>query len=258
MARKIFYLILVLVLALSFQMTQAANSNVTFTITNYTGRAITEVYLYPTYSSSWGKARNLSGWIRSNSSGPITVTTAEVNRNCSWSLRVGFNASYYVTYVEWEDVDLASYIGGNLEIYETGSGWEISLADDSDFYGGGSGYNGGSTYNGGSSYTAMEFKLFNNSGRAITEVYLYPAGSSSWGKCRNVSRIADGSSTTIRLTSTELRNSRGWCLRIGFDYPRYVSYCEWSDVDLNDYLGGTMEVGCYFDGYWYINSSSSL
>lgn len=265
MTKKIISLLLTLAFLLSFPVSFAdgaaaklgTNSQYTFQITNLSGRAITEVYLYPAYSGSWGKTRNLAGWIRNNETGTITVTAAEVARNCTWNLRIGFNYSYYVSYAEWEDIDLNSYLGQTLEVSATYDGWEISLQDDSySDYNWGTGSNGSS--GSGTGYTSLEFKIFNNSGRAITEVYIYPEGSSSWGSIRNNKWIYDGQSTTIRLNSNEAKSNRKWCLRIGFDYSRYVSYAEWSDVDLSDYLGGTMQVGCYFDGYWYINNSTSF
>ena len=75
---------------------------------------------------------------------------------------------------------------------------------------------------------------------------------------RNSRRVYDGNQTTVKLTSTELYSSFTWNIRIGFDVgKRTWSYVEWEDVDLRDYLGGTMMVSRYSDGGYYIKPYNS-
>ena len=208
-----------------------------FIIANTSGASITEVYIYPSYTNSLGKARN-NGWIYNNSEGKVAVTSREAQWDCLWNIRMSIkiNRTYY--WITFEDQDLSDFLGYRVSFTVDGNGYysfEYPNEYTNDMPDG----------------SVLTFTLYNDSGRDITEVYIYSDGASRWGKARNSKWIYDGKSTRISLTRTEVTTSRDYKIRIGFDYGWYVSYAEFN-MDTRDYLGGTMRVSRTSSGGYQI------
>ncbi|MBQ4451376.1 MAG: hypothetical protein II912_03270 [Clostridia bacterium] len=209
-------------------------------IANITTASITEIYLFPSYSSSLGQPRNKE-WIYTGSGATFSVTRLEAQRDCLWNLQLNFKQGWHAYYYRWEDLDLSALLGEMLvvEVLENGD-YNLRYLDDDEYGDDPANY-------------ANYFNVLNDTGYPITEIYIYKNGSSRWGSVRNSRRVYDGNQTTVKLTSTELYSSFTWNIRIGFDVgKRTWSYVEWEDVDLRDYLGGTMMVSRYSDGGYYI------
>ncbi len=94
--------------------TAAATS---FTLRNYAGFSISEVYLYPDGAASWGKARNTTGWLYKNSSMEILVTEEEKSLNTLFSLNFCFYLDGRAYYMENSGLDLYDILGRTITIY---------------------------------------------------------------------------------------------------------------------------------------------
>ena len=195
---------------------------------NNTGASITEVYLYPNYSSSLGAARN-KGWIYAQNSGVISITAAEARRNCLWNMKIMFKPGNGRAFsVTWEDIDLQSYLGRVVEIKVNDNGtYNMSVVNQSSNIG---------------------FTFYNDLGYTISEIYFYPANSSTWGQMRNNRALADQGSIYINFNSTESTSSARWCMRIQLQISGSWYYVEFDDVDLNYYNGSTMVLTINYSG----------
>lgn len=88
-----------------------------FTLQNYAGFSISEVYLYPDGAASWGKARNTSGWLYKNSSMEVEVTEEELKLNTTFTLNFCFYLSGQAYYSEYEGLRLRDIMGRTVTIY---------------------------------------------------------------------------------------------------------------------------------------------
>ncbi|MBQ9409437.1 MAG: serine protease [Clostridia bacterium] len=87
-----------------------------FTIKNYAGFSISEVYLYPDGAKSWGQARNKSGWLNNNSQMSFTVTDEEATQDTLWTLNFCFYYQKRPYYMDWDGIDLKRLLGRTLVI----------------------------------------------------------------------------------------------------------------------------------------------
>lgn len=99
-----------------------------FTLRNYAGFSISEVYLYPDGAASWGKARNTSGWLYKNSSMDIAVTDEEATLNTLFSLNFCFYYNKQAYYMEYKGLKLREILGRTITIYmENGNSIRIEI-----------------------------------------------------------------------------------------------------------------------------------
>ena len=198
---------------------------------NNTGASITEVYIYPNYSSKVGDARN-KGWIKKQQSGIITITATEARRDCLWNMIIVFKPqSGYSFRVTWEDLDLSYYLGNVVEITVTDNGYyNIHVID--------------------GSYSSLEFDFYNDTGYTLTEVYFYAANSSSFGQPRNTKELYDQGSLHIKFNQVEATSTVQWNMRIYFKQGYRTYYVEYEDVDLSYFNNGTLVVTIDRDGYF--------
>lgn len=190
-----------------------------FTLLNMSGHSITEVYFYPSYNRTWGNARNRS-WIYNGREAVLSFTSAEMRLNTDWSVRIGFDKGRYVTYALWEGVSPAELVSAQ---------YITVVANDQ----------GGFTLDYGGSDTTVDTNLFtilNMTGLAITEVYFYPISNSTWGNPRNKDWIYNGGEETMRFNYNELGLNVEWCMTIGLNRGRYVSYVTWEGITLEDFV----------------------
>lgn len=232
--RRIFAFALMLVFVLmSMNLTASAASGNSFTLLNMSGLSISEVYIYPSYNSNWGNARNRS-WIYNGNEANISFTNAEMRVNTDWSIRIGFNKGSYISYALWEDVNPADLINAGTIIVTTNESGGYTI----DFGG-----TGPATYGNG-------FTLLNMTGLSITEIYFYPINNSVWGDCRNRNWVYNGDEAEISFTSNEMMIDVEWCMRIGFNRGRYVSYVCWEGLTLEEFVdSGYVTVMTNGDGY---------
>ncbi len=214
-----------------------------FIIANTSGVSIQEVYIYPNYTSSMGQPRT-NGWIYNNTEGKVSLTTREIQWDCLWNIRLTVRINYRNYFITFEDQDITAYLGYRVVFTVDENGYysfEYPDANDDVMPDG----------------SVLSFTLYNDSGKDITEVYIYREGSSRWGQARNSSGkwIYDGRSLRINMSYTEVTTSRDYMIRIGFDYGRYVSYWEFP-IDTLDYLGGTMRVSRNSSGSYQIEPMS--
>ena len=94
--------------------TSAATS---FTLRNYSGLSISEVYLYPDNAAAWGKARNTSGWLNRNSSIDVEVTEEEKSLNTRFTLNFCFYLHQRPYFAEYEGLALRDVLGRTITIY---------------------------------------------------------------------------------------------------------------------------------------------
>ena len=206
----------------------ATPSSTQMQINNNTGASITEVYIYPNYSAKVGDARN-KGWIRKQESGIVSMTAVEARRDCLWNMTVVFKPQNgYAFKVTWEDLDLSYYLGETVEFKVNDDGtYNMSVV----------------------SYTGdIELDFYNDLGYTISEVYFYPANSSTFGQTRNNKAIDDQDSIHIKFNATESSSSAVWYLRITLAINGYWYWVEFEDVDLDYYNGGTMVLTINRDG----------
>lgn len=198
-------------------------SSKSFTLLNMSGSSITEVYLYPSYNSSWGDPRNTQ-WIYNGREATITFTNSEYNMSyTTWNMRIGINKGYYVSYYLWEDVSPSDLVSSEtVTLLANGYGGYTLDYD---------------AANSGTNYTDKNyFTIYNYSGNPIIEVYLYPMNSSNFGKMRNSGWISSGDSVTVYMTSNELNMNIDWCMRIGVRKSGRAYYTYWNNVDLSDLI----------------------
>ena len=217
-----FALTLVMLLA-SMNLTASAASysygSNSFNLLNMSGHSITEVYFYPSYNSTWGNARN-RGWIYNGREATLSFTSAEMRLNTEWSMRIGFDKGRYVSYALWEDISPAELVEAqNVTVYANEQGGYTLDYD-------------GTTPTGDDN----EFTILNMTGLAITEVYFYPASNSTWGNSRNREWIYNGDEETMRFSYNELGLNVEWCMTIGLNRGRYVSYITWEGLTLADFV----------------------
>ncbi len=98
---------------IKFGMSEATS----FTLRNYAGFSISEVYLYPENAASWGKARNTSGWLYKNSSMEVQVTEEEKTLNTLFTLNFCFYLNQRPYYTTYEGLDLREILGRTITIY---------------------------------------------------------------------------------------------------------------------------------------------
>ncbi|MBE5791955.1 MAG: serine protease [Clostridia bacterium] len=94
----------------------SANTN-SFTLRNYAGFSISEVYLYPDGAASWGKARNTAGWLNKNSSLEVEVTDEEKTLNTTFTLNFCFYLSGRAYYMDYTGLSLRDILGRTITIY---------------------------------------------------------------------------------------------------------------------------------------------
>ncbi len=197
----------------------SSSSSNSFTLLNMSGHSITEVYFYPSSNRTWGNARN-RGWISNGREANLSFTSAEMRLNVEWSIRIGFDMGRYVSYVLWDEVSPAELVAAQyITVYGNAQG----------------GYTldyGGSDID----VDENQFTLLNMSGLAITEVYFYPVSNSTWGNARNKSWIYNGQEEDMQFNYSELGLDVEWCMRLGFNMGRYVSYVYWDGLTLADFV----------------------
>ena len=88
-----------------------------FTMRNYAGFSISEIYLYPEGSSNWGKVKNTSGWLYKNESMVIRVTDEEAAADTLYNLNFCFYYNKYPCYMQYEGIDIAEILGRTITIY---------------------------------------------------------------------------------------------------------------------------------------------
>ena len=88
-----------------------------FTMRNYAGFSISEIYLYPEGSSNWGKVKNTSGWLYKNESMVIRVTDEEALADTLYSLNFCFYYNKKSYYVQYNGIDIADILGRTITIY---------------------------------------------------------------------------------------------------------------------------------------------
>ena len=88
-----------------------------FTLRNYAGFSISEVYLYPDGAASWGKARNTSGWVYKNSSMEITITDEEATLNTLFTLNFCFYYNQRPYYMTYDGLKLRDILGRTITVY---------------------------------------------------------------------------------------------------------------------------------------------
>lgn len=88
-----------------------------FTLKNYAGFSISEVYLYPDGAASWGKARNTSGWLNKNASLEVEVTEEEKTLNTTFTLNFCFYLNQRAYYADYSGLSLREILGRTLTIY---------------------------------------------------------------------------------------------------------------------------------------------
>ncbi len=99
-----------------------------FTLQNYAGFSISEVYLYPDNAASWGKARNTSGWLYKNSSMEIEVTEEEKALNTLFTLNFCFYLNQRPYYTTYEGLALRDILGRTITIYmEAGNNIRLEI-----------------------------------------------------------------------------------------------------------------------------------
>ncbi len=210
-----------------------------FILANTAGCSISEVYIYPNYSSSLGQPRN-TGWIYNNSEGKVSITSREAQWDCLWNIRLAVKINRRNYFLTLEDQDLSDYLGYRVvfTVDEYGDYSFVYPDEDSAMPDG----------------SVLSFTLYNDSGRDITEVYIYKEGSSRFGQARNSGGkwIYDGKSMRITMTRTEVTTSRDYIIRISFDGGYWYDVHYEFRMDTMDYLGGTMRVCRDGNGNYFI------
>ena len=216
-------------------------------VNNNTGASITEIYIYPNYTTKVGDARNKGLYDTTENkkgdqwqtvcpevpSGIISITEVEARRDCLWNMTVVFKPQGgYAFRCNWEDLDLSDYLGQVVEFTVTDDGHymmsTVSLADN------------------------IAFSVYNDTGFVISEVYFYTLNSTSFGLPRNTKQLRDQDSIDIKFNSVESSSSAQWCLRAMFPIDGWTYYVEFEDVDLTYYNGGTMVMSINRDGELYL------
>lgn len=219
-------LAMTLVIMLLSSLVPAFAASNSFTLYNYTGQSITEIYLYPSYNSKFGNPRNTKGYVYDRGSVTISVTSQEANLNCSWNLRITLRDSKYrSTWYVWEELNLSSLLGDQLNLTCTSDG-HLNLAS------------------AGSPDTTVNrsVKVTNLTGDSMTEVYIYPSNNSKWGNSRTTGWIYNGYSSTFAMTSAETAVNTGWNITICFRSGNRAYSVTWSDWDINWILGKELTV----------------
>ncbi len=206
-----------------------------FQINNNTGASITEVYIYPNYTTKAGDARN-KGWIRSGQNAIVSVTSAEARRDCLWNFCLVFKPQNKRAFsVTWQDMELEYLLGEIVEVYVDDYGdYQLQYTEM------GSG---------------LEFDIYNDTGYIFTEVYVYHSNSSAWGKTRNTREINDQGKVHISLNATETGSNAEWNLHIEVRLGRSYYNITFEGVPLEDYNNGTMYVHVNSQGYWYLSDT---
>lgn len=206
-----------------------------FTLTNMTGCAISEVYIYPTYNSNCGQCRN-KNWIYNGGSVTISFTNAEMNLYTDWSFRVCFtkNGRYY--YSQWDNVNPSDFVYAGSVMLTSNEYGGMTL----DYGGSGSGTESGT------------FTLLNMTGGSITEIYFYPMNNSNWGQLRNANWVLNGGEVKIRFTANELAVDTPWCMRLGLASGKY-SFIYWENISLEDFVDSGYVTITMRNGEYYID-----
>ena len=87
-----------------------------FTVKNAAPFAISEVYLYPGASASWGDARNRDGWLLRDGSLTVNVSGEELSLHTTWTLNVCFYLDNRPYYFEYKGFLLKDVLGHTLTI----------------------------------------------------------------------------------------------------------------------------------------------
>ncbi|MBQ3668686.1 MAG: serine protease [Clostridia bacterium] len=88
----------------------------TFTILNDAPFSISEVYLYAYGAASWGKARNVSGWLYKGESMEFTVTDEEAALRALWTLNFCFYYNSRPYYIDYTGISLSEILGHTLRL----------------------------------------------------------------------------------------------------------------------------------------------
>ena len=87
-----------------------------FTLRDYAGFAISEVYLYPMGSDGWGRARN-NGWLYRDQSMVIPVSDEEAVSDKRFTLNLCFYLSGRNYYIEYPGIRMPEILGRTLTLY---------------------------------------------------------------------------------------------------------------------------------------------
>ncbi len=98
-----------------------------FTIKNFAGFSISEVYLYPDGAKNWGKARNTAGWLTNNGQMSFTVTDEEAQQDTLWTLNFCFLYQKRNYYIDYSGIDLKRLLGRTLVIKMEGNAISVEI-----------------------------------------------------------------------------------------------------------------------------------
>lgn len=79
------------------------------------------------------------------------------------------------------------------------------------------------------------FVLINSTDLSISEVYFYPCGSKSLGRCRNNTWLRSDMEAMIEFTEAE-RLNQYWNIKIGFSRNGKIVYEEWEEIELQSFI----------------------
>lgn len=197
-----------------------------FTLYNYTGQSISELYLYPSNNSKFGSPRNTKGYVSDHGYVKVNVTSAEMRLRCDWSLRIGLrNDRYSTTYYIWDELDLGELIGSELNLTFTSDG-HLSL----DYV------NDGNM----GSYLDRTVQITNYTGESITEVYVYPSNNAKWGSSRTEDWIYNYESDTFVMTSPEIAVDTLWTITVCFRSGYRSFRVTWDEWDIDSIIGNEL------------------
>lgn len=221
-------LALTLIMMLLCTLVPAFAESYYFTINNYTGQSISELYLYPSSNKRFGDPRNTKGYIKDHESGKIYFTSQELKVPGEWSLRIGLkNAKYSTSYYTWEGLDLNEFIGEELNLTFTADG-HLNLKS--------------ATVTGPVNPQDLTVKISNYTGDSITEVYIFPSNNTKWGFSRTKNWIYNYESATFMMDKDEVAVSTEWTIKLCFKSGRSAYSVTWDEWDINDIIGHELTV----------------
>lgn len=198
-----------------------------FTLYNYTGQSISELYLYPANNSKFGNPRNTKGYVYDQSYVKVSVNSSELRLNCEWCLRITLRNGRYSTHYTWDSLDLNDLVGYDLNLTFTSDG-HLSL----DYV------NSSGTTNS----LERTVKITNCTGEAISEVYVYPCNNSRWGNSRTNKWIYNYDSETFVMNSQEISVNTLWNITICFRSGRRSFSVTWEEWDIDSIIGNELMI----------------
>lgn len=212
-----------------------------FTINNYTGQSISELYLYPSSNKRFGDPRNTKGYVKDHESCKIYFTSQELKMPGEWSLRIGLkNARYSTTYYTWEGLNLNDYIEEELNLTFTADG-HLNLKS--------------TTPVDQVTPKNLNVKITNYTGDSITEVYVFPSNNAKWGYSRTKNWIYNYESATFIMDRDEVSVSTEWTIKLCFKSGRSSYSVTWDEWDINDIIGHELTVYMPDENTYSINYS---